>query len=165
MITVMTLAWPTIGFSQSITNPVPRQWSGGAGVGFLGGTPSDTAFALNFHADNFLNRNFSIGPLLQVAFIGDLTQVGLSGQGKYWWDIPDTANRAKVVIQGGIGFLHADRLGSDTSWLIPLGIGIDYAMTEKLALTANFLLNFTDINTGNGNGAHTMPGLTFGVRF
>lgn len=165
MMTVTALAWTTPGFAQSLVTPAPGQWSGGGGVGFLGATPSGTAFALNLHADNFLNRSFSIGPLLQVAFVGSLSQVGLSGQAKYWLDMPNTSNRLKLVLQGGVGFLHADRLDADTSWLIPLGVGLDYAMTEKLALTANFLINFTDIDTGHGKDAHVMPGLTFGIRF
>ncbi|WP_447980449.1 hypothetical protein [Candidatus Nitrospira bockiana] len=162
---LLIAALPGTGWSQGITNPTPGQWSAGGGIGFLGATPSGTAFALNAHADNFLNRYFSIGPLVQVALTGSLTQFGLSGQGKYWIDIPDTGNRMKLVLQAGIGFLHADRLDSDTSWLIPLGAGLDYAITDSLALTANFLLNFTDIDTGHGKDAHVMPGLTFGVRF
>ena len=59
-------------------------WSGGAAVGFLSNTPDETAFAFNLHADRFLQRNVSFGPLLQLGFTGDLTQVGFSGQGKYW---------------------------------------------------------------------------------
>ena len=165
LVAVLVLNTTGTAWSQSITNPVPGQWSPGAGIGFLGATPSGTAFALNGNADYFLHRYFSVGPLMQVAFTGALTQVGLSGQAKYWFDIPDTANRAKLVFQGGFGFIHADRLDSDTSWLIPLGVGLDYAMTQKLALTATFLLNFTDLDTGHGKDAHVMPGLTFGVRF
>jgi hypothetical protein len=153
------------GPAGAVIDPQPGAWTYGGGIGFLGNTPSGTAFALNAHADNFINRNLSIGPLAQIAFTGPLTQFGLSGQLKYWLDIPDTGNRMRVVLQGGLGFLHADRLNSDTSWLIPLGVGLDYALSQRLALTANFLLNFTDIDTGNGRDAHVMPGLTFGVRF
>ena len=167
IILVAALVFSTTGtaWSQSITNPAPGRWSAGGGIGFLGATPSGTAFALNGNADYFLHRYFSVGPLMQIAFTGSLTQIGLSGQGKYWFDIPETANRAKLVFQGGIGFIHADRLDSDTSWLIPLGVGIDYAVTQKMALTATFLLNFTDLDTGHGKDAHVMPGITFGVRF
>ena len=64
--------------------------------------------AFNLHADRFLQRNVSLGPLVQLGFTGDLTQVGFSGQGKYWIDLPETDNRAKVVLQAGIGFVHAD---------------------------------------------------------
>ena len=82
--------------------------SGGAAVGFLSNTPDGTAFAFNLHADRFLQRNVSFGPLLQLGFTGDLTQVGFSGQGKYWIDLPQTDNRAKLVLQAGMGFVHAD---------------------------------------------------------
>ena len=120
---------------------------------------------MNSNADGFLTRNVSLGPLLQLAFTGDMTQVGFSGQAKYWIAIPDTGNRAKLVLQAGLGFVHADFLRSDTSWLIPLGVGLDYAVHRSLSLTTTFLLNFTDLDTGPGTHTNVMPGLTFGVRF
>lgn len=140
-------------------------WSGSGALGFLGNTSDGTAFALDFNADGFLTRNVSLGPLLQLAFTGDMTQVGFSGQAKYWIAIPDTGNRAKLVLQAGLGFVHADFLRSDTSWLIPLGVGLDYAVHRSLSLTTTFLLNFTDLDTGPGTHTNVMPGLTFGVRF
>ena len=140
-------------------------WSGGAAVGFLSNTPDGTAFAFNVHADRFLQRNVSLGPLLQLGFTGDLAQVGFSGQGKYWIDLPQTDNQAKVVLQAGIGFVHADHFRSDTSFLIPLGIGVDYALNRTVSLTGTFLLNFTDLDTGPRTDTNVMPGLTFGARF
>jgi hypothetical protein len=134
-------------------------------MGFLGNTPDGTAFATNVHADYFLTRPLSVGPLAQFAVTGDLFQVGLSGQMKYWLDLPGVDKRLKMNLQGGLGFLHADLHTSDTSWLIPLGVGLDYALNQRLSLTATFLLNFTDVDTGRGTGATVMPGLTFGVRF
>lgn len=142
-----------------------REWSGGAAIGFLGNTPDGTAFALNIHGDRFLNRNFSIGPLMQLGVTGDMSQVGLSGQGKYWVNIPDTSDKLKLVLQGGLGFAHADLRGSDTSWLIPLGVGLDYKVDERMALTSTFLLNFTDLEPRPGTHTTVMPGLTVGVRF
>jgi hypothetical protein len=158
------LACPSPGRAD-VLEPKSGEWTFGGGIGFLGATPSGTAWALNARADNFLNRNFSVGPLMQVAFTGALTQIGISGQAKFWSVVPDTDNRLKIVGQAGLGFLHADRLNSDTSFLIPIGIGLDYAVSRSLALTADFLINFTDIDTGKGRDAHVMPGLTFGVRF
>lgn len=140
-------------------------WSGGAAVGFLSNTPDGTAFALNAHADRFLQRNVSLGPLLQLGFTGDLTQIGFSGQGKYWIDLPQTDNRAKLVLQAGMGFVHADFFRNDTSWLIPLGMGVDYALNRTVSLTGTFLLNFTDLDTGPRTHTNVMPGLTFGLRF
>jgi len=145
--------------------PTAGTWSGGGAIGFLANTPDDTAFAFNLNADRFFTREFSVGPLLQLGFAGDMNQVGFSGQGKYWIDLPETNNRVKLVLQGGLGFIHSDFFRDDTSWLIPIGVGLDYAVNQNVSLTTNFLLNFTDLDTGAGTGANVMPGLTFGVRF
>ena len=148
-----------------VTDTNPGNLTGGGGLGFLGATPSGTAFALKGYLDYFFARYLSIGPMTQISFTGDMTLFGLSAQAKYWMDIPETGNRAKLVFQGGLGFVHADRLNSDSSWLIPLGVGIDYALSPGIALTGTFILNFADLDTGHGKDAHTMPGLYFGVRF
>lgn len=140
-------------------------WSGGAAIGFLGSTPDGTAFATNLHADYFLNRQLSVGPLAQFAVTGDLFQFGLSGQVKYWLDLPGIDKRLKANLQGGLGFLHADLHRSDTSFLIPIGAGLDFALNQQVILTSTFLLNFTDVDTGRRTDASVMPGLTFGIRF
>jgi hypothetical protein len=140
-------------------------WTGGGALGFLANTPDDTAFALNLDFGYRLNREFSVGPLVQLGFTGDMTLVGLSGQAKYSLAVPGTEDRGKLVLQAGLGFVHADFFQSDTSWLIPLGVGFEFAVDRRLAVTATFLLNFTDLDTGGGTGTNVMPGLTFGVRF
>jgi hypothetical protein len=146
-------------------DPKTGTLSAGGAIGFLANTPDGAAFAFNLNADYFLNRNVSLGPLFQLAATGDLSQVGFSGQGKFWIDLPGTENRAKLTLQGGLGFVHSDLVGSDTSWLIPMGVGVDYMLTSKISFTTTFLLNFTDLDTGGGTDAHVMPGLTFGLRF
>lgn len=141
------------------------KWVAGGGLGMLGSTPDDAAFAMNGHMDYFVNEQVSVGPLLQLGFTDDLTQVGLSGQGKYWIDLPGTNGRSKVNLQSGLGFMHADIASSDTSWLIPLGIGYDYTPVSGPSWTGTFLLNFTDINAGGGRSADVMPGFLLGTRF
>src|SRR5438034_11499763 len=49
----------------------PGAWTFGAGLGFLGGTPDGTAFALNLNADAGLIEHLSLGPLVQLGFTGD----------------------------------------------------------------------------------------------
>jgi hypothetical protein len=159
---IAVLIGANIGVSHA-TEPQAGAWSGGAAIGFLGNTPDGTAFATNVHADYFLNREISVGPLAQLAVTGDLFQIGVSGQVKYWLDLPGLDKRLKVNLQGGLGFIHADLHTSDTSWLIPIGVGLDFALNQQISLTSTFLLNFTDLDTGEG--ATVMPGLTFGVRF
>jgi outer membrane protein with beta-barrel domain len=156
------------------------QWSGGAGVGFLGNTPDGAAeLALNGHADYFLTHHFSVGPLAQYAGAGNDFLFGLSAQVKYWWDIPGTGNLAKLVVQGGIGFIRAGIKDTDSgiantysSFLIPIGVGLDYTVTKQVAVTADFLLNFTSLGETIRAGGHefdlhtnAMPGLYLGLRF
>ncbi len=106
-----------------------------------------------------------MGPLAQIATTGDLFQFGFSGQMKLWVDLPGFENRLKLNVQGGLGFLHADMFTSDDAWLIPVGVGLDYALNPSVSLTSTFLFNFNDVDTGHGTGAHATPGLTFGLRF
>src|SRR5262249_58042700 len=117
--------------------------TGGAAVGFLGNTPDTTAFAMNLNVERFFNRNFSVGPLLQFGVTGDMTQIGASGQVKYWMPL---SRELKLTAQGGVGFVHNDFRGNETSFLIPIGVGFDYALSRQVSGTATFLLNITDID-------------------
>ena len=166
-------------FAQDPDNGGVGRWSGGTGIGFLGGTPDGVEFAFNGHLDYFLAEDVSIGPLAQYAGAGDDFLLGLTVQGKYWWAIPGMDNQTKLVLQGGIGFARAGvrepEIGfGDTyaSFLIPFGVGIDHAVNKQVSLTADFMLNITAL----GQNVHVaerevdfhtnvMPGLYFGVRF
>jgi len=151
------------GSSRSeATETAPGVWTGGAAVGFLGNTADATAFAMNLNVERFFNRSFSVGPLLQFGVTGDMTQIGASGQVKYWMNL---SRELKLTAQGGVGFVHTDLRGNDTSFLIPIGVGFDYALNRNVSATATFLLNITDVDTGFNNHHHVMPGLTFGLRF
>jgi hypothetical protein len=150
-----------VGCSEA-AEPAPGAWTGGAAVGFLGNTADATAFAMNLNVERFFNRSFSVGPLLQFGVTGDMTQIGASGQVKYWMDL---SKGLKLTAQGGVGFVHTDFRGSETSFLIPIGVGFDYALNRNVSATATFLLNITDVDAGFRTHHHVMPGLTFGLRF
>jgi hypothetical protein len=165
VIALLTVAAPGGGGPAQAAELRLGTWTVGAGLGFLRDTPDDTAFALNLNADYVMDPRFSIGPLLQLGFTGDMSQIGLSGQAKYWLPLPDTGQRFKLAIQGGLGFIYSSFRDDDTSWLIPLGVGVDYAIDDKLSATGTFILNLTDLDTGRGSDANVMPGVTFGVRF
>ena len=158
----------------------PGRWSGGAGTGFVGTTPDGIAeFAINGHADYFVADRVSIGPLAQYAGVGNDFLFGLSAQARYWWDIPGTAHLAKLVVQGGVGFIRAGIKDTDSgtantygSFLVPVGVGIDHAITPRLAVTADFLLNVTSLGETVRRGRqqfdlHTtmMPAFYLGIRF
>lgn len=156
-----------------------RRWSGGAGMGFLGDTPDGIMeFAVNGHADYFIVDRLSVGPLAQYAGAGNDFLFGLSVQTKYWWDIPGL-QATKLVVQGGIGFVRAGIKDTDSgiantygSFLVPLGIGVDHAIGERLAVTADLFLNVTSLGEtvragGQEVDLHTnlMPAFYLGVRF
>lgn len=155
------------------------QWSGGAGMGFLGDTPDGVLeFAFNGHADYFVSDRVSLGPLAQYAGVGNDFIFGLSAQAKYWWDIHGMAG-TRLVVQGGVGFVRAGIKDTDSgtantygSFLIPIGIGIDHAVTERLSVTADLFLNFTSLGETVRSGGqefdlHTnvMPAFYLGIRF
>lgn len=156
------------------------QWTGGAGVGFLGNTPDGVLeFGLDGHVEYVIAERLSIGPMVQYAGTGNDFLFGLSAQVKYWWDIPGTQGATKLVLQGGLGFVRAGITDTDSgtgntygSFLIPMGVGVDHAVSPGMALTADFLLNFTSVGEivragGREFDLHTniMPAFYLGVRF
>ena len=123
----------------------------GAGLGLQANTPDGTAFALGFSGDYYFTQGFSIGPLLQMGFTGDLFQFGLTAQAKYTFDLKEIP-ALKPHIEAGIGFIYADldrgrwRSENDVSFLFPLGIGAEYRLTNSISLDNTFLFNFTDLD-------------------
>jgi len=123
----------------------------GGGLGLQANTPDGTAFAFGFGGDYYLTQGFSIGPLFQFGFTGDLFQFGFSGQAKYTFDLKEIP-ALKPYIEAGVGVIYADldrgRGGSeqDTSFLFPLGIGAEYRLTKSISVDNKFLFNFTDLD-------------------
>src|SRR4030042_1379830 len=123
----------------------------GAGLGFQANTPDHTALAIGFSGDYYFTQGFSIGPLLQLGFTGDLFQFGLTAQAKYTFDLREIP-ALKPHIEAGIGFIYSDldrglwRDEDDLSFLIPLGIGAEYRLTNSISLDPTFLFTFTDLD-------------------
>jgi opacity protein-like surface antigen len=123
----------------------------GAGLGLQANTPDGTAFGFGFSGDYYITQGFSIGPLLQFGITGDLFQFGLTGQAKYTFDLREIP-ALKPHVEAGIGFIYSDldrgrlRSEDDVSFLIPLGIGAEYRLTNSISLDSTFLFNFTDLD-------------------
>lgn len=127
----------------------------GAAMGFQTNTADSTAFALGFSGDYYLTRDFSIGPLLQLGFTNDLSQVGLTAQAKYTVDFAENPD-LKPYVQAGMGIIHADldrrgRSDTDTSFLMPFGVGAEYKLTSSVFLDTSFLFNFTNLDVHDKN--------------
>jgi hypothetical protein len=161
-----------------VGDPRPGQWSGGVGIGFLANTPDGPEFGLAGHVDYFVAPSLSVGPLVQYGGAGNDVVAALSIQARYWWSFL-ASGKARLVVQAGIGAIAADiedadtgAATSDTSFVIPLGIGVDYAVTPRVAVTADFILNVTSLGEvvsvgGRDVDLHTnvIPAFFFGVRF
>jgi len=160
LLVILFWCWGTISENEAhAVEPTAGMWTAGAGVGILGATPDGTVFALNLNAERFFNSSLSLGPLVQIA---DFTQIAVSAQFKYWLDVRLPNPDAKMNFQAGGGFIHAE---DDSSYVVPLGIGVDLPLNRTVALTMTLLLNFTGLDAGLGSGVHLMPGITVGVRF
>jgi len=128
----------------------------GVGLGLQADTPDGTVFALGVSGDYYLTQAFSIGPLLQMGFTDDLFQLGLSAQAKYAFDLA-AIPELKPHIEGGIGIIYSDldrrsrRDEDDVSFLIPLGIGAEYRLTNSIWLDSTLLFNFTNLDVRDEN--------------
>ena len=161
-----------------VSDPQPGRWSGGVGIGFLANTPDGPELGLVGYADYVVAPRLSVGPLVQYGGVGNDVVAALSAQAKYWWTIMQSG-RARLVVQAGIGAIVADIEDADTgatmsdaSFVIPLGIGVDYAVTPRVAVTADFILNLTSLGEVVSVGGRdvdlrtsVIPGFFLGVRF
>jgi hypothetical protein len=150
----------------------PR-WGFGSGLGFTSGTVNGTVFNLAFSGDYFLDRNFSVGPLMQISPTGDLFQISFAGVGRYYFRLNNGIN---LVPFTGIGLIHADldrgtgpgRIDrNDTSWYIPIGVSLEYQATHNVALTSTLIVNLHDIDLSPSLSEHDQKSVAmlFGFRF
>jgi len=150
-----------------------NRWGFGSDLGFTSGTVDGTVFTLALNGDYYLDRNFSIGPMMQISPTGDLFQISFAGVARYHFRLNNGFN---LVPFTGMGLIHADLdrgtgPGSidrnDTSWNIPLGLTLEYQAAHNLALASTLIVNLHDINLSPSLSEHdhTDVALLFGFRF
>ncbi len=147
-------------------------WGFGTDLGFITGTTNNTVFALNFQADYYVAREFSIGPMFQWVPAGDLKQYAFAGAARYHYRVNEKFN---IVPFAGIGFIHADldtvRNGvridrNDTSHYIPIGVAFEYQVNPRLAFSNTLMVNLHDINMSPSLQRDTTSvTVLFGMRF
>jgi len=150
-----------------------NRWGFGSDLGLTSGMVNGTVFTLAFSGDYYLDRNFSIGPMMQISPTGDLFQVSFAGVGRYHFRLNNGIN---LVPFSGIGLLHVDldrgtgpgRIDrNDTSWYIPIGVSLEYQAAHNLALSSTLIVNLHDINLSPSlsENDQTSVALLFGFRF
>ena len=172
---IMLLAFLTYALVLTGGGPAEAQEANrlgfGTDLGFVSGTANGTVFALNFNLDYYLDRDFSIGPMVQLTPIGDLTRIAIAGVARYHF----RTGVVNIVPFAGLGLVHDDlNRGSgpgavdrnDTSHYIPLGVTVEYPVSNKLSLANTLMIGLHDINLNPGGGTdQTSVSLLFGVRF
>ena len=165
---VVLALWLGAGGQEESAQGQENNWGFGTDLGFISGTVNNTVFALNFQADYYVAREFSIGPMFQWAPAGDLQQYAFAGVARYHFQAKKDFN---IVPFAGIGFIHADMNSStvdrnDTSYYIPIGATFEYQLTPKLALANTVMLNLYSINMSPDLSRDTTSvTVLFGLRF
>ena len=156
------------GAQERRTNHLTLGVDAGPTFGSIDGTAANIAAS----GDYYTSSNLSFGPLFQATFTGDLTQIGISGQLKYTFDVP-AGSPFRSNVQAGLGFVHAnndDWLGpgsgskSDTSYLIPVGLGFEYRVQSGVYVSTTVLQNFTNLDNSRGGLWQNSLNLLFGIR-
>jgi hypothetical protein len=150
-----------------------QRWGFRSDLGFTSGTVNGTVFTMAFSGDYYVDRNFSVGPMMQISPIGDLFQISFAGVARYHFRLNNGINLVPLM---GFGLIHADLdrgtgPGSidrnDTSWYIPIGVSLEYQTAHNLALTSTLMVNLHDIDLSPSlsENDHTSVALLFGFRF
>lgn len=147
------------------------RWGFGTDVGMWTGTPNDTVFALGFNLDYYLDPAFSVGPMVLLTPVGDLTQIAIAGVARYHIRL----RSVNIVPFAGLGLIHSDldtgpgpnRIDkNDTSHFIPIGITAEYQLGPKIAVASTLMINLHDINLDPPVGEDdNSVALMFGMRF
>ena len=124
---------------------------------------------LQVNHDLFLKPNLSVGEALLVT--RDPIQTWRAAQTRLWVDLPDSDPSNKLFLQSGLGFLERDPLLqlhsslTASSVVIPLGVGMEYALRSRHSLTTMFSLDVSESLSSLGGSTQISPGLSLGFRF
>jgi hypothetical protein len=170
-LTLGGLLW--LGLVVPSASAEDNRWGVGTDVGFVAGSVNDTVFNLGFNVDYYLDRNFSVGPMMQITPTGDLFQISFAGVAKYHLRF---SNGINVVPFAGFGLIHADldrgagpsRIDrNDTSWYIPIGASVEYQIVHNIAVASTVIVNLhsIDLSPSLPEKDNNSVALMFGLRW
>jgi hypothetical protein len=145
--------------------------------GAIGFTLDPDTFLMAFQGDYFLDDQLSLGPLLQLGVDDDTTILAPTLNVQYAFDLTELEEdgdeileRLKPFVQGGVGlgYIHKDRRrgdDDDVGFLLNLGFGLEYYLTDQLALGNNLLFNILPDKTNGENFFLSWQFVTLRYRF
>jgi hypothetical protein len=113
-------------------------------LGFLADDPGGVN--LGFEAPIEFTKNFSVGPWVAVSLADDFLLVSATANVRYHFDVFEGAKLEKLrpFLQGGMGisWLDDDRRNvDDTDFLLNMGLGAEYEMSDHVFLGSNIMFN------------------------
>lgn len=131
--------------SSSSSSSFPR-FSVGANMG-AGASPTAAAgtFNLGFEVPIEFNNNWAVGPWMQIGMAEDFVDLFVSLNTRYSFDLFDGPNSRKLrpYMQGGLGIAYARQnpFDGDTEFLINMGVGAEYAVSDHVFLGSDVMVN------------------------
>jgi len=115
-----------------------------ASLGFFGDDPG--GLNLGFEIPIELNRNVSVGPWLTLGLADDFLLLSATANVRYHFDVFEGPKLRKLrpFLQGGAGITHYDdddRDDDDTGFLMNMGLGAEYAVSEHVGFGSNIMFN------------------------
>lgn len=116
----------------------------GASLGFFADDPG--GINLGFEIPIEVNRNLSVGPWATLGLADDFLLLSATANVRYAFDVFDGPKLRKLrpFLQGGVGISYYDdddRDDDETGFLMNMGLGAEYAVSEHVGLGSNLMFN------------------------
>jgi len=148
---------------QSETGPSPHSLQLNTGIGF---TSDPTTFLIGMGLDASINRNFALGPLLQIGVDDNTTLLapslnfkGIFGEREF-----------HPYVQSGLGFAYLEKEhrhgdNDEFAFLVNFGGGLDVELTQSMVIGSGILFNFLPDEALGEHFFFSWQVLTLGFRF
>jgi opacity protein-like surface antigen len=117
----------------------------GGGIGFASSIGNTSAFLLQLDMLYRVTDHLSFGPMFQVAPQSFGSIISMSLDSKYGFDLShlddDLLSKLTPYLGAGLGFTHFTGGPGDTGFLISLITGLEYDVSDQVALTSEMRFN------------------------
>ena len=150
LVALVLLVSPALATAQEGSKQAPRaanKLSVAGGIGFLSSIQSlggPDQFLMQFDGLYNLTNNFAVGSVLQVGPASRSSTVAMSFEGRFYVPLGDgegVVGRLAPYVGAGLGF--RSYTGFNTEFLFPIIAGLEYDLTDNLALTSDMRFNIT----------------------
>ena len=115
-----------------------------ASLGFFADDPGGLNLGFEFPIE--VNDHLSIGPWVTLGLADDFLLLSATANIRYHFDVFEGAKLRKLrpFLQGGVGLTYYDddaRHDDDTGFLMNMGLGAEYAVSEHVGVGSNIMFN------------------------